>query len=179
MQDNSGDSGTSSLKKCPLCSKPRVSHKNPVVDGTSSKRIYKCCRCTASKLTAKKFLEHTHNHITKRFSCDICRKGFSQKRFLDRHIFIMHGEGQNQRFHCHFEHCNFEAKYPQTLASHIKDKHEGQKRSHKSDDSKSEVTCNWCRKTLKKWYYHMYHKASCHSGVVFKCDFCGQVRYSF
>ena len=31
-----------------------------------------------------------------------------------------HGEGKGQRFHCNYENCNFDAKYPQTLATHIK-----------------------------------------------------------
>ena len=69
----------------------------------------------------------------------------------------------------------FQAKYTQTLASHIKEVHEGEKRSHRSEDSKSDVVCNGCGKTLKKWYYQMHHKSSCSSNVVYKCDICGQV----
>ena len=166
-------------KKCPLCFKPRVAHRNnPKPDEKTPSKIghlYKCCKCSASKLSAKKFFEHTTNHIQKKFSCSICAKGFSQQRFLDQHFFAEHGQGISERFHCNFENCNFEAKYTQTLASHIKEKHEGEKRSHRSEDSKSEVTCGTCGKTLKKWYYQMYHKSSCTSNVVHKCGICGQV----
>jgi len=108
------------------------------------------------------------------FACENCNKGFSQQRFLDHHIFVEHGKGKGQRYHCLYENCNFEAKYTQTLASHIKEKHEGEKRSHRSEDAKSDVVCNACGKTLKKWYYQMYHKSSCSSNVVYKCEICGQ-----
>ena len=171
----SGGSGGSSAKKCPLCNKARTLHRNG--DQDNVKRgglLYKCCKCSASKLSAKKFFEHTQNHISKKFTCSICQKGFSQQRILDNHVYMEHGEGKGQRFHCNYEHCNFDAKYPQTLATHIKEKHEGEKRTHKADDSKSEVTCNVCGKTLKKWYYQLYHKDSCSTNVVYKCDICGQ-----
>jgi len=181
--DSGGISSTSSSKKCPLCFKPRIVHRNQQVwndkegeDGSTKLKgcVYKCCKCSASKLSAKKFFEHTHNHISKKFACETCNKGFSQQRFLDQHFFVEHGKGKGQRFHCQYENCNFEAKYTQTLASHIKEVHEGEKRSHRSEDSKSDVVCNACGKTLKKWYYQMHHKSSCSSNVVYKCDICGQ-----
>ena len=84
-----GDDGSTKLKGC----------------------VYKCCKCSASKLSAKKFFEHTHNHISKKFACETCNKGFSQQRFLDQHFFVEHGKGKGQRFHCQYENCNFEVSY--------------------------------------------------------------------
>ena len=82
-------------------------------EGVSAKQgsrgnLYKCCKCSASKLSAKKFFEHTHNHISKKFTCEHCNKGFSQQRFLDHHVFVEHGKGKGQRYHCLYENCNFE-----------------------------------------------------------------------
>ena len=129
----SGGSGGSSAKKCPLCNKARTLHRNGDQDNVKQGGLlYKCCKCSASKLSAKKFFEHTQNHISKKFTCSICQKGFSQQRILDNHVYMEHGEGKGQRFHCNYEHCNFDAKYPQTLATHIKEKHEGEKRTHKA-----------------------------------------------
>ena len=54
------------------------------------------------------------------------------------------------------------------------EKHENQKRSHRSDDSKIDVKCPVCCKVLKKWYYQLYHKNTCSTNVVYKCDLCGQ-----
>ena len=174
-----------SSKKCPLCTKPRILHRNKIKQVLNNKEtersgksghIYRCCKCSASKLSAKKFIEHTSNHISKKFACSFCQKGFSQQRFLDKHVHVEHGEGKIERFHCHYDHCNFDAKFTQTLQTHIKEKHEGEKREHRSLDSKTDVTCPTCGKTLKKWYYQTYHKTSCNSNVVYKCDHCGQVR---
>lgn len=164
---------------CPLCLKSRLSHRNEGLKQQTPKskvNRYKCCRCSASKMSAKRFSEHTQNHITKKFVCQTCHKGYSQKKFLDHHVYVEHGEGKGQRFHCNYENCNFEAKYAQTLACHIKEKHEGEKRSHRGEKSRAEVTCVACGKTYKAWYYQQYHRSTCTSSVVYKCQICGQVK---
>lgn len=166
-------------KMCPLCLKSRLSHRNEGLKQQTPKskvNRYKCCRCSASKMSAKRFSEHTQNHITKKFVCQTCHKGYSQKKFLDHHVYVEHGEGKGQRFHCNYENCNFEAKYAQTLACHIKEKHEGEKRSHRGEKSRAEVTCVACGKTYKAWYYQQYHRSTCTSSVVYKCQICGQVK---
>ena len=77
--------------------------------------MYKCCKCRATKLNGKKFFEHTQNHISKNFKCEDCKKGFSQQRFLDQHIFAEHGNGKGKRFQCQFENCNFEVSAGSTI----------------------------------------------------------------
>ena len=85
--------------------------------------------CKASKLSGtKKFFDHVENHVTKKFSCDSCQKGFSYQHILDEHIHKVHGEGQNERLRCAFLDCDFETKYRQTLAAHVREKHEGKKK---------------------------------------------------
>ena len=111
---------SSGAKKCPLCNKARTVHRNTHEQSTKRGHIYKCCKCSASRLPSKKFFEHVQNHIVKKHQCSICQKGFSQERILANHIFMEHGEGKGQRFHCNYENCNFDAKYPNTLATHIK-----------------------------------------------------------
>jgi hypothetical protein len=40
-----------------------------------------------------------------------------------------HGEGQNDKLRCSFDGCYFETKYRQTLATHVREKHQNLKRT--------------------------------------------------
>ncbi len=166
-------------RKCPLCFKTRLSHKNREIDSEDIKKkgggsFYKCCKCSASKLTAKKFFHHTDNHVAKKFVCLVCEKGYSYERLLALHIHREHGDGRNDRFHCSEAGCNFDAKHASTLSDHIRERHHGFPRSHRSEDSKTDVTCVNCKKTLKKWYYLQVHKRTCTSSIVYRCNICSQ-----
>ena len=164
---------------CPLCFRPRIEHKNRCLSeeekGNHRGNLYKCCHCAASKLSAKKFFVHLENHVAKKHMCPDCGKGFSYKHLLNEHTWKEHGEGQHIRFPCNWEGCDYSAKYKQTLHTHVMERHHGVKRKHRQEDAYKKVECPTCNKTLKKWYYHQFHKKTCSSGnVIYQCEICGK-----
>jgi len=163
-------------RPCPLCSKPRIVHKNREIaegeKGSHRGNYYKCCQCFASKLTAKKLFAHLENHISKKFKCTQCDKGYSYKNLLIEHEYRIHGEGKDERFGCPYENCDYEARYKQTLHTHISDHH---KQSLKPKGSKRTlVTCPKCSKSFKKQHYYAYHKRACQvfRDGKFECTVC-------
>ena len=76
---------------CPLCHEARTQHRNELNPDEPRNlhrgRTYRCCRCSAAKMSCKKFVEHVQNHIEKQFKCDTCGKGYSAQLFLDDHIY--------------------------------------------------------------------------------------------
>ena len=76
---------------CPLCHEARTQHRNELNPDEPRNlhrgRTYRCCRCSASKMNCKKFVEHVQNHIEKQFKCESCGKGYSAQLFLDDHIY--------------------------------------------------------------------------------------------
>ena len=169
-------------KVCPLCMRPRIEHKNRSIaeedKGNHRGNLYKCCHCMASKLSAKKFFLHMENHVSKKHVCDICNKGYSYKHLLNEHHYKEHGEGQDVRYPCEFEGCDYSAKYKQTLHTHVMERHHGIKRKHRQTDAYKRINCPTCGKTLKQWYYHQFHKKSCTlavgGGTLFQCELCGK-----
>ena len=164
---------------CPLCLRPRIEHKNRGLsdeEKTSHRgNLYKCCHCAASKLSAKKFFLHMENHVSKKHVCSICNKGYSYKHLLNEHTWKEHGDGQNIRFPCNWEGCDYSAKYKQTLHTHVMERHHGVKRKHRQEDAYKKINCPTCNKSLKKWYYHQFHKRTCSSGnVIYQCEICGK-----
>ena len=164
---------------CPLCLRPRIEHKNRGLsdeEKTSHRgNLYKCCHCAASKLSAKKFFLHMENHVSKKHVCDICNKGYSYKHLLNEHHWKEHGEGQKIRYPCNWEGCDYTAKYKQTLHTHVMERHHGVKRKHRQEDAYKKINCPTCNKSLKKWYYHQFHKRTCSSGnVIYQCEICGK-----
>jgi len=166
-------------KVCPLCFRPRIEHKNrglaDLEKGNHKGNLYKCCHCAASKLTAKKFFLHMENHVAKKYVCETCHRGYSYLHLLNEHVWKEHGEGQNIRYNCTWEGCDYSAKYKQTLHTHVMERHHGVKRRHRQDDAYTKICCPTCNKTLKKWYYHQFHKKTCASGnVIYQCEICGK-----
>ena len=165
---------------CPLCYRPRIEHKNRAIKdedkGHHRGNLYKCCHCVASKLSAKKFFVHMENHVSKKHVCDICNKGYSYKHLLNEHIWKEHGEGQSVRFNCTWEGCDYSAKYKQTLHTHVMERHHGLKRKHRQEEAYKKMNCPTCNKSLKKWYYHQFHKRTCSNGgnVIYQCELCGK-----
>ena len=155
---------------CPLCFRPRIEHKNrtlsDVEKGNHRGNLYKCCHCAASKLSAKKFFIHMENHVAKKHVCSVCGKGYSYKHLLNEHNWKEHGEGQHIRYPCNWEGCDYSAKYKQTLHTHVMERHHGVKRKHRQEDAYKKINCPTCNKSLKKWYYHQFHKKTCSSGNV-------------
>lgn len=168
--------------QCPLCFKTRIEHKNRNVDDLKSKNAkkgswYKCCQCSASRLSAKSFLDHVSNHVSKRFKCHICAKGYSHQHLLDEHLLIKHtplSDHEKVDLRCPKADCDFQTDYRPTLKSHQRLAH-AKPRPLKSSLNTERVTCPNCHKILKKWYYHQYHKKTCSFGdVVYQCDTCHQ-----
>lgn len=164
---------------CPLCFRPRIEHKNrtlsDVEKGNHRGNLYKCCHCAASKLSAKKFFIHMENHVAKKHVCSVCGKGYSYKHLLNEHNWKEHGEGQHIRYPCNWEGCDYSAKYKQTLHTHVMERHHGVKRKHRQEDAYKKINCPTCNKSLKKWYYHQFHKKTCSSGnVIYQCEICGK-----
>ena len=155
---------------CPLCFRPRIEHKNRSLSdeekGNHRGNLYKCCHCAASKLSAKKFFIHMENHVAKKHVCNVCGKGYSYKHLLNEHNWKEHGEGQHIRYPCNWEGCDYSAKYKQTLHTHVMERHHGVKRKHRQEDAYKKINCPTCNKSLKKWYYHQFHKKTCSSGNV-------------
>jgi len=115
------------------------------------------------------------NHVSKKHVCDICNKGYSYKHLLNEHHWKEHGEGQKIRFPCNWEGCDYTAKYKQTLHTHVMERHHGVKRKHRQEDAYKKINCPTCNKSLKKWYYHQFHKRTCSSGnVIYQCEICGK-----
>ena len=167
-------------KVCPLCMRPRIEHKNRAIadedKGNHRGNLYKCCHCMASKLSAKKFFLHMENHVSKKHVCGICNKGYSYKHLLDEHHYKEHGEGQDVRYPCEWEGCDYSAKYKQTLHTHVMERHHGIKRKHRQTDAYKRINCPTCGKQLKQWYYHQFHKKSCSvaGGTLYQCELCGK-----
>jgi len=164
---------------CPLCFRPRIEHKNRSLSdeekGNHRGNLYKCCHCAASKLSAKKFFIHMENHVAKKHVCNVCGKGYSYKHLLNEHNWKEHGEGQHIRYPCNWEGCDYSAKYKQTLHTHVMERHHGVKRKHRQEDAYKKINCPTCNKSLKKWYYHQFHKKTCSSGnVIYQCEICGK-----
>ena len=157
----------STSRVCPLCYRPRIEHKNRAITdedkGNHRGNLYKCCHCMASKLSAKKFFLHMENHVSKKHVCQICGKGYSYKHLLNEHHFKEHGEGQDVRFPCAWEGCDYTAKYKQTLHTHVMERHHGVKRKHRQEEAYKKINCPTCGKSLKRWYYHQFHKRTCSS----------------
>jgi len=166
-------------KVCPLCFRPRIEHKNRTLSeeekGNHRGNLYKCCHCAASKLSAKKFFIHMENHVSKKHVCIVCGKGYSYKHLLNEHTWKEHGEGQHVRYPCNWDGCDYSAKYKQTLHTHVMERHHGVKRKHRQEDAYKKINCPTCNKSLKKWYYHQFHKKTCSSGnVIYQCEICGK-----
>ena len=150
-------------KECVICQKPKSAHKNSNerVKDPKKGHLYKCCKCSASKLSSKKFAEHTANHVAKKFPCLECGKGFSYDFLLSQHIRKEHDvEGRQEFIHCGADGCSYKSKYRQSMLTHKKEKHEGRKRSLKAGTSAASksVICPSCNKTLTQWYYLHHHK---------------------
>ena len=93
--------------------------------------------------------------------CTTCGKGYSYKHLLNEHTWKEHGEGQHirwfydtfipkmsifslspknhishlvsYRFPCNWEGCDYQAKYKQTLHTHVMERHHGVKRKHRQE----------------------------------------------
>ena len=104
------------------------------------------------------------NHVAKKHVCDICKKGYSYKHLLNEHTWKEHGDGQNFRYNCSWEGCDYSAKYKQTLHTHVMEKHHNLKRRHRQEEAFKKVTCPTCGKSLKKWYYQQFHRRTCSNG---------------
>ena len=70
----------------------------------------------AAKLTAKSFFDHVENHVSKRFKCGECDRGYSSKRNLDEHVHREHGEGRGVFHHCQFSNCDFKSRFASLCA---------------------------------------------------------------
>ena len=68
-------------------------------------------QCRAAKLTAKSFFDHVENHVSKRFKCGECDRGYSSRRCLDEHVHREHGEGRGVFHHCQFSNCDFKSRF--------------------------------------------------------------------
>merc|ERR1719300_1809182 len=95
---------------------------------------------------------------------------------LNEHTWKEHGDGQNFRYNCSWEGCDYSAKYKQTLHTHVMEKHHNLKRRHRQEEAFKKVTCPTCGKSLKKWYYQQFHIRTCSNGgnVIYQCDICGK-----
>ena len=180
--DPNSVSVSTSTKSCPLCLRPRFAHKNTDSDGGSKKArhktgsIFKCCKCSASKLSAKRFFDHVENHLSKKYKCSDCSKGFSYEHLLTEHKHKEHS-GDYRPLKC--ERCDFETLHKQTLTSHIKEKHEGIQRDHKALDANLTVVCPNCKKELKKWYFQRHHQKSCSLSSRKSQHFCEECDVGF
>ncbi len=186
-------------RTCPLCKKPRLQHKNRDLSGKANHdkkgSRYKCCHCSAARLSAAKFFAHVENHVEKKFKCVKCDKGFSYQHLLDAHKHKVHeqdGSGPKELFRCDQVRyniitvsqyvkcmvfmayvafflvqadCDYVTSYKQSLMGHKNERHLGLKRSHRQADMGQTVICLKCGKSLKKWYYQQYHKRSCMAGT--------------
>ncbi|TRY61650.1 hypothetical protein TCAL_07442 [Tigriopus californicus] len=169
--------------QCPICFKTRIEHKNRNAEDLRSKNAkkgswYKCCQCSASRLSAKNFRDHVSNHVSKRFKCHICTKGYAHQHLLDEHLRVKHSQltadHEKVDLHCPKPDCHFQTDYRPTLRSHQRLAH-AQPRPPRASLNTERVTCPNCHKVLKKWYYHQYHKKTCSFGdVVYQCDVCHQ-----
>eukprot|EP00095_Tigriopus_kingsejongensis_P003152 maker-scaffold791_size96783-snap-gene-0.24 protein:Tk03152 transcript:maker-scaffold791_size96783-snap-gene-0.24-mRNA-1 annotation:"hypothetical protein TcasGA2_TC012994" len=176
----------SDADQCPVCFKSRLEHKNRDKEALKAKgpkkgAWYKCCHCSAARLSAKKFLDHVSNHIVKKFKCHICTKGYSHQYLLDEHIAMKHSDLSDTEkvdLTCSEENCGFQTHFRPTLLLHRRKFHPDpakESSKKKSTLSTQPVTCPNCRKTLKQWYYNQYHRKTCSFGdMVYQCDVCHQ-----
>ncbi len=144
---------------CPLCDRPRSEHLNSELESDTKKGfLYKCCHCRAAKLPSRQFFAHVENHVSKRFKCPHCSRGYAHKHLLDVHVEKDHGSGQ-VLFRCDCENCGFATKHKQSLHRHKMEKHDPTAVPKKADTTT--VQCPVCRKKLKAWYYWQIHKKTC------------------
>ena len=118
---------------------------------------------------------HFGNHVSKKWICLDCGKGFSYNHLLDTQTWKEHEEGQHIRHFCNWQGCEYSPKYKQTLQSHARQRHHGMKRKRRPDYAYLKVQCPTCNKTLSYWYYQEVHKINCSNGrSLYPCKICGK-----
>ena len=91
-----------------------------------------------------------------RFNCDQCKRKFTQKNSLTRHIENIH---EGLKYPCH--HCDHESKSQGSLTVHIQLKHEGVR-----------YACNQCDHQFTQQANLTTHIKSKHEGVRYACNQC-------
>jgi len=153
---------------CPLCSTSKSEHINTdfQVVGSGSE-LYKCCYCEWTRLTSNNFISHIENHIEKKFTCEICLKGFSHKQTMNKHKKV-HQKEVIANYNCDIDGCSYISERKDAIRSHVKRVH------HKIKNSESKTTCPKCGKEMNKKFFLNYHSKTCSGNIVFQCDICGK-----
>ena len=84
------------------------------------------------------------------YKCESCGKSFSQKRYLQKHIYTVHED--NKHYNC--KSCDKSFTYPYNLKKHIQTVHEGHK----------DYKCETCGKSFSKKENLKKHIHTIHAG---------------
>ncbi|CAB4065200.1 KRAB [Lepeophtheirus salmonis] len=154
---------------CLLCNKTMGEHRNK----DERRCVYRCCTCTRSKFKFIALKSHLSSHLLKNFKCSSCKKCFYKSEGLRNHV----ADAHSIQLSCSYTGCTFNTNYKQTLTTHVKELHEGIKRSHNHPSGKEVANCPHCFKTFKKRYLDQTHRRVClnnKSRIEFKCESCGK-----
>jgi len=162
---------------CCLCNVNRMQHRidKETINFKYKDNFYKCCKCSASNLSAKSFFQHVENHLDEKFPCGKCETAFASQYLLDKHNKDLHISSVKITFNCLYDGCDYRAKCKQTLNTHVRDVHLGIPKSVCISKDTRPMKCPSCLKSMKIWYYEKYHKKTCgENSVVYQCDICNK-----
>ena len=152
--------------KCKLCDSHWVSHlslwQHIAIDHQLIQHVCEVCGLISTTLEGlKKHKKHIHDKVYD-FVCHICAQPKQNKRLLDRHMIIAHGQGE-RKFKC--DKCDKSFAQKSTLNHHFESHHA----------KKTLYQCEQCPKTFWMKSYLKTHVRMMHENYrPHKCDICQQ-----
>ena len=151
------------LFKCDLCEKSVKGRYRFEAHKKKHEQIYQCEECGKILHHKRSLNAHLrwHQGLNKRFECSVCKRMFSQRKYLKEHI-ASHGE--SEPFNC--EKCGQSCKTKKKLKIH--------QYSHMENHP---FKCDVCEKCFTTGASLRRHKITHGSDHPYKCDVCNKGFY--
>jgi hypothetical protein len=120
-----------------------------------------CPHCSIVKQNQNTMFYHYETHKGKlQYECNVCKKGFSQKRSLELHSISKHNKDEIKKntFKCNFTNCNFECLTKANRRIHCLRKHFKEEIDKITDDNNK---CMCCRIVFLSNTAFLYHAINC------------------
>jgi len=160
--------GLPKYENCPICGEAKQNIKKHLM--MHSEPTFECDICLKKFVTQGRLNEHRKIHDESReFQCEICNKGFRTERNLKLHHLVHTGEKSHT---CDL--CGSSFKQKPHLKEHIRQVHEGIKRTNRQPSKKmqcgkcGQLCCN--RQTLQN--HEKTHTATLEERKTEECNTC-------
>uniref|UniRef100_A0A8D8U5P1 PR domain zinc finger protein 5 n=1 Tax=Cacopsylla melanoneura TaxID=428564 RepID=A0A8D8U5P1_9HEMI len=139
------------------------------------KRVLKkvvCKVCGWVGESNKLLIDHKKNCVTNLFQCDICKKQFDVKYWLEYHMMTVHSS--ERPFPCDI--CGACFKHKRNVVAHIQSVHKGQKPVKKvsNPDKIPLCQCEICGKSFYSRFGYSSHIKKIHGDGKPMCPICGK-----